>query len=501
MSEICVASHHRSVHELLQDEEFRGLAGRDGFLVELRLDHYKDLSDESLAQALDRFAPQAVVTYRHPAEGGRRANVEDAERLRYLQIAADRGVKYIDIEERTPRGNFDKKSARLILSFHDFASVPAFDALVQHCKTMAADPLADVIKVACFPEFIMESVPLLKLLQIMHPKPLIVLGMGEAGFWTRIAGPLFGSPLTYARGEAAPGTAPGQPTWRELEEVYRFRDLQPKWPVFGVIGNPIAHSLSPLLHNTALKALNIDGVYLPFKVDGDPKTFVKAFMPMGLRALSVTIPHKEAVRALCNEVHALAESIGAVNTLLLREDGWWGTNTDAFAAADALESVSGSLYGKKVLILGAGGAAKAVAFGIKTRGADVYIANRTVEHAVTLAQTVGGKVVKYPDITAKSEYCAIINTTSVGMHPDVDNSPLQKDQISPLSIVFDTVYNPLRTRLLELAAEQGCRTVEGVTMFIRQGAAQFELYTDEKPPLKLIEDTVLAELTKRQAAH
>jgi 3-dehydroquinate dehydratase/shikimate dehydrogenase len=501
MSEICVASHHHSVAELLEDREFRTLAGRDGFLVELRLDHYKDLSEASLAQALAVFAPNTVATYRHPAEGGRRPGVEDAERLRFLQLAADHGVKYVDIEARTPRGGFDKKNAKLILSHHDFASVPAFDVLVRQCKTMSAEPGVDIVKIACFPEKILESVPILKLLQIMHTKPLVALGMGEAGFWTRVAGPLFGSPLTYARGESAPGTAPGQPTWRELDEIYRYREIRPGWPVYGVIGNPIAHSLSPLLHNTALKTLRLNGVYLPFKVDGDPTAFIKAFVPLGLKALSVTLPHKEAVRASCSEVHGLAESIGAVNTLLLREDGWWGTNTDAFAAADALEAVTGSVYDKKVLILGAGGAAKAVAFGLKTRGAEIHIANRTIEHAVTLSSTVGGKVLHYSEITRDHDFLAIINTTSIGMHPDAHNTPLQKDQISPRAIVFDTVYNPLRTKFLDMASELGCRTLEGVTMFIRQGAAQFELYTGQKPPQDVVEAVVLKELRKRQAAH
>ena len=183
-------------------------------------------------------------------------------------------------------------------------------------------------------------------------------------------GPLFGAPFTFARGEHAPGTAPGQLSWQTLDTLYRYRQIRPGWPVYGVIGNPIAHSLSPLLHNTALGALNVDGVYLPFKVDGDPAEFVRAFAPLGICGLSVTLPHKEALGAVVSDIDPVAASVGAINTLSWKNGRWTAANTDAFAAAQALEDAMGPLKGKSVLILGAGGAARAVAFGVRERGSD-----------------------------------------------------------------------------------------------------------------------------------
>jgi len=500
MSDICVASHHSSIAELLADKEFLGLANRDGFLVELRLDFYSDLSIANLDRALKIFAPRAVVTCRHPDEGGKNPKLSDAERLSFLQHAADFGVAYIDIEARTPHNQFRSGRSKLIVSFHDFQggphSMPDFD------ERLNKYPLHGIEKIAFVPLTHADQMELVQYCDlgqgIKHRKPGITLGMGEAGLWSRILAPLFNAPFSFARGEGAPGTAPGQPTWRELDELYRFRQMKPGWPVYGVIGNPIGHSLSPLMHNTALRELSRDGVYVPFKVDDNPVEFVEAFTAIGLRGVSITIPHKEAAWEKIAELDSLARNIGAINTLNYRDGKWHATNTDAMAAADALESAAGSLAGKRVVILGAGGAAKAVAFGVKERGAEIFLLNRTRERAETLAAACGGRVITHAELPA-AKIDAIVNTTPIGMYPNVDASPLEKEQIPQGSIVFDTVYNPLRTKLLNLAAERGCKTVEGWTMFLGQGVRQFELWTGAKAPRAAMEKAVLGALTQRQA--
>ena len=496
MSDICVASHHDSISALLADPEFCSLAERDGFLIELRLDYYVDLNFSSLDRALKVFAPNVVATYRHSAEGGKKSGVSDAERLSYLQHAADHGAKYIDIELRTPKGNFRKGQATLIASFHDFEQVPS---ILPELKSSDADgdAPADILKIAVRPRTTLESASLLRYLrEHTDGHAHIVLGMGEAGLWTRIVGPLFGAPFTYARGVNAAGTAPGQLTWRELDELYRFRSIKPGWPVYGVIGNPIAHSLSPLMHNTALRELNLDGVYIPFKVEGDPLEFVKAFAPLGLRGLSITIPHKEANWSTLAEMDPIAEKIGAVNTLALRPNGtWWATNTDAAAAADSLLSATGSLDKKTVVIIGAGGAARAAAFGIRMHGAEILVLNRTRERAEALAKAVDGKPCTHAELGAR-RIDALVNTTPLGMHPNVDISPLDENQIPAGSIVFDTVYNPLRTKLLKLAHEKGCKTIEGVNMFIAQGLRQFALWTGKTAPRAVLEAEVLRALKR-----
>lgn len=511
MADICVASHHSSIAELLADPEFHGLANREGFLVELRLDNYSDLSMAMLDRALRVFGPRTVVTYRHPAEGGNNPKASDSERLSYLQYAADRSVRYVDIELRTPDlPLFRKGDSKLIVSFHDFAPKKSTDEIAIPAANLPAYRVADVMKFAVFPETIdvtrlsLKSMAAAERDRASRPKETrekrtIDICMGEAGMWTRILGPVFGSPLTYARGEGAPGTAPGQLTWRELDDTYRFRQIQPGWPVYGVIGNPVGHSLSPLLHNTAFRELGIPGIYVPFKVDGDPIRFVRDFAPdLGLKGVSITIPHKEAVWGEIAELDTLTKNIGAVNTLSYRDGKWHATNTDAIAAADALEAEAKSLAGKNVVILGAGGAARAAAFGIKARGAEIFVLNRTRERAESLARACGGRAISFAEMRS-TKIDAIVNTTPIGMHPNVDASPLEKDQIPKGSIVFDTVYNPLRTKLLNLAAERGCKTVEGWTMFLGQGIRQFELWTGKKAPREVMEKAVLNALTQRQA--
>ena len=496
MAEICVSSHHSSIADLLQDSEFRLLVHREGFLVELRLDGYGDLGIAELDQVLDIFSPNVVVTYRHPQEGGKRPDVSDTVRLGFLQHAARRGAAYVDIEARTPRGQFQKHGSKLILSHHDFEGTPPAEQLIRQWESMRSAAGVDVVKIACAPKKIHESAALLKLLvharDARSRQSTIALGMGEAGFWTRVVGPLFGSPLTFARGTAVSGTAPGQPHWRDLDGLYRFRKIEPGWPVYGVIGNPIAHSLSPLLHNTALRQLNLDGVYLPFKVEGDPIEFVRDFMPLGLRGLSVTIPHKEMVQSLCSEIDPVAASIGAINTLVYRADGsWWGTNTDALAAASSLETAAGSLNEKRVLIIGAGGAARAVAFGIKSLGAKIFIINRSHQRAIALADAVGAKAINLSQLSTFPKMDIIVNTTPLGMFPGIEFTPLDKCNIPQGSIVFDSVYNPRRTRFLRLAEECGSKTLDGTTFFIGQGMQQVKLFTGREPDKESLEKIVL----------
>ena len=202
--------------------------------------------------------------------------------------------------------------------------------------------------------------------------------------------------------------------------------------------------------------------------------------------------------AVCAEVDPIARAIGATNTLSLRPDGTWlGANTDAFAAAKALEQASGTLQGKQVLILGAGGAARAVAFGVRELGATVLVTNRTPERAVALARAANAQAVALSEL-ATLKIDAIVNTTPLGMHPHTDASPLEKDRIPQGSIVFDTVYNPLRTRLLNDAADRGCKTVEGWVMFVGQGLRQFELWTGRSAPRERLEKVILDELKVRQ---
>lgn len=533
-TKICVAVGRRAAAELEADAEPRALAARPGFLVELRLDLLSGLDGPALDRLLARFPGKSIVTCRRPDEGGGREDLSDDERLGFLTRAVRHGAKNgpaaVDCElrsrDRLPelRRALDSRPPAdrplLVLSFHDFQGVPAnLETVRRNAEALGAD----VVKLAVTPATACAARPLLEMLSSPaapgRRRPLIALAMGEAGLWTRLLAPRFGAPWTYARlagnagdagdaydaDDAATGTAPGQPTYRELETLYRFFEQRPEWPVYGVLGNPVGHSLSPLLHNTALRETGLPGVYVPFLLEDDPVSFVRDFGDgLGLRGLSVTIPHKERVREACAELSAAVRECGAANTLTRREDGSWAAeNTDATAAVDALEEKlggAGALRGRTILLLGAGGAGKAAAFGIRERGGELLIRNRTRRRAEELAAKFGGEVVEYgalPAVPAGRGVAAVVNTTPLGMYPKTDASPLTAAQIPAGAVVFDTIYNPLQTKLLKLAAEKGCPTLDGTAMFVAQGARQFELWTGQAAPRSKSAAVVRNELEKR----
>ena len=256
------------------------------------------------------------------------------------------------------------------------------------------------------------------------------------------------------------------------------------------------------MHNTAFNHVGLDAIYVPLLVH-DLRSFIEAF-PAVFNGFSVTIPHKEAALLVCDEVDPVAAEIGAVNTIVKRAvDGKLvGYNTDWSAAINAirraLESARGddSLEGKRVVIVGAGGAGRGLAFGAARRcGARVIIANRSFDRAKKLAEAVGGEAVTMEEIASGSVTGdVLVNTTSLGMEPDIVSTPVPQQALKEYQLVFDAVYNPMETRLLREAAAAGCITVSGVEMFIGQAAEQFELFTGHPTPENVLRETVLAGL-------
>lgn len=269
--------------------------------------------------------------------------------------------------------------------------------------------------------------------------------------------------------------------------------ITPKTAVFCVIGNPVAHSMSPVMHNRAFSHTGYDGVYLAFEVT-DIRSAVSGMRALGIKGASVTIPHKRAVMDFLDDVADTARRIGAVNTIVHQSGKLLGMNTDCTGAVRAV-SAHTALKGKNVMILGAGGAARAVGFGISAEGGEVRIANRSIDKGQALARELDcafcplAEVQQYP-------YDILINTTAVGMTPRADQSPVTPEALKPGLIVMDIVYTPLRTKLLAMAEEAGCIAIDGVKMFVHQGAAQFELWTGLTAPLNVMEETVRAELVE-----
>jgi 3-dehydroquinate dehydratase/shikimate dehydrogenase len=307
--------------------------------------------------------------------------------------------------------------------------------------------------------------------------------MGEHGHVSRVLAPKFGAFLVFASLGAGREAAPGQVPVDEMLGLFRFRQIGPATRVYGVVANPVAHSMSPAIHNAAFAHCGIDAVYLPFRVD-DVAEFLAAYRALPMDGYSVTIPHKEAVIPLLDEIQPLARDIGAVNTIVVRDGRLWGSNTDWSAAVKAIEDALGegqALAGRRVLMIGAGGAARAMAFGLAERGCHLTIANRTHERGVRLAADVGCACVALADAPSVP-YDIFVNGTSLGMHPRVEGTPLDHRLIAPGALVFDTVYNPLETRLVREARDAGCPTVGGLEMFVNQAVEQFELWTGVPAP-------------------
>ena len=273
-----------------------------------------------------------------------------------------------------------------------------------------------------------------------------------------------------------------------------------KTSLYGIIGNPVRHSLSPVMHNSAFAALSINGIYVPMQVENVADA-VTGLAALGFIGLSVTVPYKETVMEYLDEIDPVAKRIGAVNTLLFRshpDNGAVvsrGFNTDWLGSNLALAEKM-QLPGSRVLILGAGGAAKAVGFGIVEAGAEVIISNRSADRGRELADWLGCQFCPLDQLD-EIQADALVNSTSVGMEPNADDIPIDSKLLGNFRVVMDIVYAPLQTTLLKKAAAAGCRTIDGLSMLLYQGAVQFKIWTEKQPPQDVMRAALLAELARQ----
>jgi shikimate dehydrogenase len=261
--------------------------------------------------------------------------------------------------------------------------------------------------------------------------------------------------------------------------------------LYAVLGDPISHSLSPVMHNRAFSLVNFNGVYLAFRTKEIGKA-ISGIRALGIKGAGITIPHKIAVMEFLDEIDDTAKKIGAVNTIINRQGRITGYNFDSIGAVRAIKEKS-DIENKAVSILGAGGSARAVGYGIISEGGRVTILNRTKKRGEKLASDLESAFCPIEDF--KSVKCDIlINTTPVGMKPDINGMPIEKELLNKGMLVMDIVYNPLKTKLLKVAEDMGCTTINGISMFVFQGAGQFELWTGEKAPVEFMKKTVLKAL-------
>jgi 3-dehydroquinate dehydratase / shikimate dehydrogenase len=470
---------------------------RETRTVELRLDWLQ--SDAERAQFLlwlKRNRPGSatfLATCRRREGGGKFAGGIDRE-LYWLIEAREAGCQWCDLEVETLRKLPDESvreyavPPRVLLSIHDFERTPALPAM----EDPPAHGEVDAVKIAAEARSIADSIRLLRLAR--HSKNFIAVPMGEVGLPARILALREGSALAYA--PVAKATAAGQVSLAEMKHLYRAHQLTRRTRVYGVIGDPIGHSLSPLLHNTGFATRRVDAVYLPFLVHrlGD---FLAAIPEFGVRGFSVTLPHKQTILKHLKECEPLAAQIGAANTVVVRSDGsLYGCNTDYVGVLRALEKKL-RIRGSRVLIFGAGGSARAASFALARAGAVVGICARREKAAKELARAAGGEVV--PRRALRTEFFdAILNATPIGMHPHGGISPLAPGELH-CRIAMDLIYRPQRTQLLKIAAQKGIHTVSGVEMFFAQGVAQWEIWMEKRAPEGLMRRTVLRALRAEES--
>jgi len=487
-------------------------------MIELRCD---TASARQMVEAIELVRVPVVVTVRPTWEGGF-CQKADRERLAIFEAAIDAGVEYLDVEllawekskaVREVLGDLAAKhGTRLIVSNHCFGGRPA--DIDERLKRLRAVKEASVLKIAWKAESILDAIEALRL----SAKKVVALAMGEEGLISRLLAGKFGAPFTFASAAVGKESAPGQPTVGELVDVYRWGKQAADVPVFGVVGWPVGHSLSPHIHNAGFEAVGVSGVYVPLAVRADYEAFrdaidaLRSCPGMNLRGLSVTIPHKEnAMRYVLEKggsVDELSTRIGVINTIVFSKletlgggnSKLEGFNTDYAGAIDALVTAwSGKredVKGKRIALIGAGGAARAIVAGLVAHGAIVDIYNRTFEKAQGLAAEFSGMAAVAMDQLAFAEYDAYINCTPLGMHPKVNASPLDNVALPPLfrpgTVVFDTVYNPRMTQLLKQARKQGATIVTGDEMFVRQAGIQFEAFVGKSAPLDVFRKVLLS---------
>lgn len=481
-------------------------------VVELRLDFLSEHFE--VAELVSRCASRGVrsiATYRPTWEGGQYDGDEDA-RLQVLVEASRSGASYVDLEYKLGEERLlslkREVGCGVIVSDHDYERTGSWEDLNRLVSSMR-DRGADVAKVATTARSTSDAFRMLQLArqESGEGRPTIALAMGEAGLPSRLLAPKYGAFLTFGALVAGKESAPGQPSLRDMTQVYRLRDQDSETRVFGVIGDPIKHSMSPVIHNAAFGSIGENAVYLPFLVE-DAEDFMQTFRAHDFSGCSVTIPHKERVGAHCDVVDEVAASIGAVNTVVSSGEGVLSaSNTDWSAAISAIEEGlggPGTLEGRRVCILGSGGTARALAFGAIARGASsVAIANRTLSKADALAAELGDdrvRAMSLGDLEGSHDSGGVlINTTSVGMSGENEGrSPVTGEVVSRFDLVFDAIYNPLETELLREASARGKATVSGVEMFIGQAEEQFRLFTGGKadPPVGLMREVVMSRLSK-----
>ena len=496
---VCLALIGDTADDMLATAESMA---RDNPFLEFRLDYLKQ--PLAALPKIHRFLEThqyvtAIATCRRADNGGKFKG-SLASQLDVLTKAHAAGCQIVDLELQSALKSKPEAIARLrsraglILSFHDFRATRNLNETLEKMLKIPAD----FYKVVTTATTLSDNVAMMKFLQTQSGKhALIGLCMGEQGIISRVLSVRAGSVFTFGAVSADLKTAPGQVSARDLRSIYRIEQVDTATRVYGVAGDPIEHSLSPVIMNTALRRENVNGVYLPLHAK-TLQDLIHCVREIPLHGLSITMPYKQAILPFLDNTDAHTTKIGACNTVVRGQEGkLYGFNTDAAGVVRPLEQRL-SIENAKVLVLGAGGAARAAVFGLKERGAEVWILNRTSAKAQKLARQAKARTIKRADLR-KIAFDVIVNATPVGMGNTRD-CPL-KDQEIQARVVFDMVYDPVETHLLQVARAKGIAVIPGVEMFVQQAARQFEIWTGKPAPAGDMLRAVTITLQDRAAAQ
>ena len=486
VTRVVAAVMARSMEETLRAVE-ESTRGAD--LVELRADAIRDLDLGKLRAA---GSSPLILTCRSPREGGVFSGSE-TERREILRRALALGFDFVDIELDTMSDTLRgvETSSRLILSHHAFDSLPEdLSGLVDRAATWGAD----VVKLAGRVSSLAEVLTLRDAGRAVRDRGLAFapITMGPEGVAGRVLASRLGAAMTYAAARGMPATGPGQLDLDELLDRYRFRSIDASTEIYGIVGRPVQGSLSPAMHNDYFGRQGLNAVYLPFEEEELP-TFVAAAKDLGVTGFSVTRPFKESILPYLEEFDRNAQEIGAVNTVAARDGKWLGFNTDA---EGVVRPISRRLRpaGKRAVILGAGGAARAAAVGLRRAGAKVVVLARNPERARAVADLAGGEAGSLTEL-GRRPWDILVNATPLSS--GLLEGGQELESLRPGAVVLDMVYDPEQTELLEAARERGAMAIPGLEMLVTQAVCQAEIWTGRESGAEQMETAARLELERR----
>ena len=477
-------------------------------IVELRLDYLQIDELENLIGSLRSLISEAlrplILTLR-PVDQGGRSHLDLSHRLEFWFQILKTGDCYFDLELDVVEQLVGRQAivdwGRIICSHHDFNGVPA--DVREICERLSATR-AGLVKIAVAAKDAVDCLTVFHLLDrgCSERRPMIAIAMREPGQMTRVLGPSHGSFLTYASMNDAGATAPGQITAREMREVYRIDQINRKTAITGLIGSPVSHSISPHIHNAAFAESEMNAVYLPFDVR-DADAFLRRLIhprsreiDWNVRGLSVTAPHKLAVRKHLDWVDPAAKEIGAVNTIVVKGHDLHGYNTDAGGFIEPLRQRLGSLKGLRCAIIGGGGAARAVLWALRKDEARLELFVRGQNRSRQLAEEFDATCNSFCEADFNG-FDVVINATPLGTRGHLENeTPAMAAQLRNVRFVYDLVYNPLETRFMREARSAGCETLGGLEMLVTQAAVQFKLWTDKTPNIEVMRAAAINALSR-----